>query len=413
VSIRSLTFFLAASCLCAQVGTRTEQIEMARDRKKIEPDTPDKLEQRLIMIKDTKLLERLSAGIAGFRVKIGGMPTGSGFALGPSYLREDLADGKLVLSGDVQGSTRRWYKFQLGAFVPEFARGRMFMDASAAYHNYNSLAYYGPGKDSEKNDRTNYLLEDFTADVLLGVRPFKWARAGGSVGVQLPNVGQGRDSRYASTDVQFARNPRVVGLRDEPDFRRTGVFAELDARDNPLGARAGSYVSFRFDDYRGGDDSQVDFQRLDVEVQQYVPLFNKRRVIALRGRTVQSYSSARDLPFYQQAVLGGGNELRGFRPYRFHDNNSFLMNAEYRWEVFAGLDMALFADAGHVTRDRWEFRMADLETSVGFGFRFNVRNSPFLRLDVGFSHEGFQVFVKFNGPFARRPLASSVAPHLF
>ena len=32
-------------------------------------------------------------------------------------------------------------------------------------------------------------------------------------------------------------------------------------------------------------------------------------------------------------------------------------------------------------------------------FRFNVRNNVFLRLDVGFSHEGFRVWVKFWNPF--------------
>ena len=41
----------------------------------------------------------------------------------------------------------------------------------------------------------------------------------------------------------------------------------------------------------------------------------------------------------------------------------------------------------------------DLETSAGFGFRFNVANTVFLRFDVGFSHEGFQYWMKFGNPF--------------
>ena len=32
-------------------------------------------------------------------------------------------------------------------------------------------------------------------------------------------------------------------------------------------------------------------------------------------------------------------------------------------------------------------------------FHFNVRNNVFLRLGVGFSHEGFRVWVKFWNPF--------------
>ena len=57
--------------------------------------------------------------------------------------------------------------------------------------------------------------------------------------------------------------------------------------------------------------------------------------------------------------------------------------------------------------------MNQMETTLGFGLRFNVRNAPFLRLDVGFSHEGFQIFLKFNGIFAQRPWGSSNAPHVF
>jgi hypothetical protein len=35
------------------------------------------------------------------------------------------------------------------------------------------------------------------------------------------------------------------------------------------------------------------------------------------------------------------------------------------------------------------------------------RNSVFLRMDVGFSHEGFQVWLKFNNIFAPKLIHSS------
>ena len=40
-----------------------------------------------------------------------------------------------------------------------------------------------------------------------------------------------------------------------------------------------------------------------------------------------------------------------------------------------------------------------METSEGFGLRFNARNRTFIRLDVGFSREGTCVWLKFNDPF--------------
>jgi len=102
-----------------------------------------------------------------------------------------------------------------------------------------------------------------------------------------------------------------------------------------------------------------------------------------------------------QPTLGGSDDLRGYRPYRFRDDNLLVMNAEYRWEIFSGLDMALFGDAGKVFARKSNFDLRNLESDAGFGFRFNARNQTFLRLDVGFSHEGFQVWVKFSNIFKR------------
>jgi hypothetical protein len=75
------------------------------------------------------------------------------------------------------------------------------------------------------------------------------------------------------------------------------------------------------------------------------------------------------------------------------------MNAEYRWEAFSGLDMALFFDAGQAVAKRQDFDISKMEIAAGFGFRFNVRNATFLRLDVVFSHEATRIWFRWGGPF--------------
>ena len=67
--------------------------------------------------------------------------------------------------------------------------------------------------------------------------------------------------------------------------------------------------------------------------------------------------------------------------------------------MFAGLDMAVFADAGKVFHSKSQWNVHDLEGAYGIGMRFNARNAVFMRIDAGFSHEGFQVWVKFNNVF--------------
>jgi outer membrane protein assembly factor BamA len=400
----------------APAQTRTAEIEKQRDAKAavLTEEKPSKPEARLIYFKEAKVLERISAGFGGFQLKIGGMPTGSGFALGPNYIRTDLAKGKLALDTGIQASTSQWLRMHASLAAPSMAKGKMFWEAYAVHRDYNSMTYYGPGPDSERRNRSTYKLEDTSFDTLIGVKPHKWVRFGASAGYIEANTGPSRNSEYARSEVLFRNHPDAPGLDHQPDFRRWGVFGQIDYRDSALGPRAGGNYSMRYDGFHDTEFKLHGFRRLDMEAQQYIPFFNKRRVIALRARTVQTFvDPGQTIPFFQQTALGGGDDLRGFRPYRFHGNNLAVVNAEYRWEVFSGLDMAIFADAGQVSHKKWQLELDDMETAVGFGFRFNARNAPFLRLDVGFSHEGFQIFLKFNGVFAQRPWGSSSAPHIF
>ena len=82
--------------------------------------------------------------------------------------------------------------------------------------------------------------------------------------------------------------------------------------------------------------------------------------------------------------------------YRFYDENAILFNAEYRWEITTGFDMALFADAGKVFNRPGDISLSNLETSAGFGFRFKNREKVVGRLDTGFSREGVRVWFRFG-----------------
>jgi hypothetical protein len=74
----ALLFFCVSSPwvpeLTAQVNSRAEEIELAREEKSkhLEPDELSKTENALRRIKEEKILERISQGVAGFRVKLGG-----------------------------------------------------------------------------------------------------------------------------------------------------------------------------------------------------------------------------------------------------------------------------------------------------------------------------------------------------
>ncbi|MCZ2154503.1 MAG: BamA/TamA family outer membrane protein [Bryobacterales bacterium] len=408
----------AAAPLCAQDGSitpdspavshagdaesRAAVIEQARARKALTlvPDVPNKWEVVLSRVKDEKILERITEGFGGFRAKLGGLAPGAGMAIGPEYYRDDLADGSFVARAAAQFSFGAAQKFDLQLTAPRLAHEKLEWDFQAVHHNYPHLDYYGPGADSRKTGRSNYRLEDTTIDTTLTLKPVRYVRLGASLGYLFANTGPGSRKEVISTDKQYP--PAVTsGIDSQANALRYGVFAQVDYRDNPGGPRSGGSYTAQYNIYRDQELNRFDFSRLTIDLQQYFPMFNQRRVVALRARTNHSFvSGGQAVPFYLQNILGGNSDLRGYRPFRFYGDNSLLMNAEWRWEVFSGLDMAIFTDAGKVMERHRDFNFRHLESDVGFGLRFNARNNTFMRLDVAFSHEGYRVWLAFGDAFA-------------
>jgi hypothetical protein len=100
-----------------------------------------------------------------------------------------------------------------------------------------------------------------------------------------------------------------------------------------------------------------------------------------------------------QPVLGEAADFRGYRPYRYRDNNLLLFNAEYRWEVSTGFDVALFGDSGRVFEKARQINLSHLKNSAGFGFRFKNRETVVMRVDTGFSREGWQLWLRLGNVF--------------
>jgi outer membrane protein assembly factor BamA len=398
-----------AASAAGEPKTRAEMIDAERGKKEAQlaAERLTRAEQKLLEVKERRTIERISGGVGGLRPVFGGLWTSSGFALGVEYQRDDMARGKMRFRTSARGSTRLWYKIDAEALFPSVAGDWLFADIYAVHHNYNSLPYYGPGPDSEKTGRTNYRLEDTALDGTMGVNLWNRLRIGGQMGIVRNNVGPGRDTRFASTETTYP--PQVApGIDEQVNLYRYAGFAWLDYR-SPSNRSGGNYI-FQFGHFEDYRYKKYSFNRYDIELQQYIPFLNERRVIALRARALLTHSyPGQETPFYMMPALGGSDTLRGYRPGRFYDDNSLLMSAEYRWEVFSGLDMAVFADAGKVSPRRGTINFSNLESDVGFGLRFNVRDQVFMRIDTAFSHEGFQVWFKFNPVFRARPLKTSSA----
>ena len=396
--------------------TRTAEIDAAREAKAadLEPEENSKAERAFIRFNENDTIMRLfAAGYSGFGLAVGNMVTGSGFAIGPKYSRPDLKNGNLTVLAAAEISTKSYYKMFAEADLPKLLHDHLALNFVASHRNYAQVDYYGRGPDSSKSQRTNYRLEDTSFDAIGILRPVRHLNLGGSVGGLLVNVGPGTSSKYASTETVFSP-AETPGLRQQTNFIRSGVFGQFDFRDNPAGPKAGGNYVLQYNWYHDHDLGAFGFRRMDIDVQQFVPFLNKTHRFALRARATFTESDNHQItPFYLEPVLGGAEDLRGFRPLRFSDKNRVVYNAEYQWEIFAGLEGAVFFDAGKVMPRRAQLGFSDLETDAGFGLRFNARDATFLRVDVGFSHEGFMVSAVFYDFFRGRRLGTTTGQPLY
>jgi len=148
---------------------------------------------------------------------------------------------------------------------------------------------------------------------------------------------------------------------------------------------------------------EFSFTAFNLEIQKYFPFLKKYRCIVFRFMTSAVYVDREDgkrVPFFMLPYLGGHNTLRGYREFRFLDENFVLMNLEYRWRALPPVDMALFMDLGKVFPNLEEYDATDLKSSLGVGIRFTSFESTFIRVDVAWHELGVpRYFVKFEKVF--------------
>jgi len=296
-------------------------------------------------------------------------------------------------------STRGYTRLAAGADFRNLGGSALDLRVHGNYSKFPQEDFFGLGQNSDTANRTNYLLETTRVGAQLQWRPAKLLDLSGGISYISPWISSGTDSRFPSTEELF--DPATLpGFTEQPDFLQSDASVALDWRDNPQHPHSGGRYGVQFSDVRDQDLSQFSFRRTAIDVQQYVPLPNRYRTLALRAAAVFTDPHAgQEVPFFYQPTLGGSQVLRGFREFRFQDRNSLVMTAEYRWEASWLLDGALFVDAGTVAFDRRDLTLHDLDVSYGFGFRVHSNSAFVARLDLAFSREGFIPLLRFEHVF--------------
>ncbi|MGE0815341.1 MAG: BamA/TamA family outer membrane protein [Vicinamibacterales bacterium] len=376
--------------------TRGAALDVARDARVGEVSPPGRtvLERALYWYDTQSVLDRLVRGWHGLHVVGGRFAAGAGSALGVGYTASTRA---LAVNAEVAGSSRGSARGLLELTARRIGRAPIDVTVHARGSDAPQEDFFGLGMSSRVEDRTNYLLTSVEGGATVTWHAAPGLDVAGGIGYLSPRVGHGTDPLLPSTEETF-ETAAIPGYLDRDDFLHTDIAVTYDRRDLPRHPHTGGRYGARLATYR--DRDRHTFRRTELSAEQYVPLPNRYRTLAVAASAVLTASGdGIDVPFYLQPSLGGASRLRGFREFRFQDRNAVAMTAEYRWEAWWALDGALFVDAGTVASSPGRLRVKDVAVSYGVGLRLHSNSALVTRLDLAFSREGFIPLLRFEHVF--------------
>lgn len=335
---------------------------------------------------------------SGVTPRFGSIVSGGGFAMGARYRNTLLFDRRAELTLTAMGSTKRYYRLD-GQFGGRRLGGTpLFALAEGGVREYTQEDFFGLGQETRREDRTNFLYRESRATLTAGIEPMSGLEAGGSLTWLRPSVGRGRDGLYPSVGERFT-DADAPGLSSQPRFLVTSIFARADRVGNPEAARTGGAASVTWTRVSDRETGAFSYRQLDIDARHYIPFLQGKRVVVVRGLLSTTATDAgQQVPFYMQPFLGGRRTLRGYDDQRFRGPHLLLLQAEYRFEVWPALDMAVFVDGGTVGARRADLDLSKLKHDYGVSFRFGGEHAIF-RVDLAYGGETRRFSVAFGDVF--------------
>jgi hypothetical protein len=354
-----------------------EQSDKAKD---LHPYAPDKFEALL-----NKFETILTGGVPQWHPFLESAYSGGGFTLGLGYLHFVSPYNQI----DFRGSyTALGYKRVEAEFsAPRLFHRRGDLTVVGGWREATQARFYGIGMETSKGDRTSYDFRQPYGSASLTLWPTRrlWMLHGGaelSQWSQRPGEGD-----VPSVDVVYTPQ-ELPGLGTTTTYLHSQGTVGFDWRPAQGYARRGGFYGVTLHDYADGDE-RFGFRQLDYEAIQHFPILREAWVISLRGLAQTTFTKRdQQIPFFMLPSIGSGSTLRGFTSQRFRDQNSLLLQAEWRIMVNRFLDTAVFYDAGKVTARRSDLNLEALKSDFGFGVRFHGPFATPLRIEVARGHEG-------------------------
>jgi ATP:ADP antiporter, AAA family len=349
----------------------------AQKAAQLRPYEPTRLERRIERIGD--FLQASKRPVYPF---VGSVFSGGGLALGAGHTSRFGDTGQFDVH--VARSVRN-FKTAAGTLkLPSFADNRIHVEMHASWLGAPSVAFYGTGNESLESNRTDLFYRTTTVGVSTRLQAARFFVVGGGLdAIKMESGG-----------------PDVPVATARPLYRRSSVFAEVDARQSPGYTTRGGLYRVGWSDYRQTNAGAHTFHRVDAEVQHFLPILRENSVIALRALASSVNTEAGEsVPYVLLPDLGGSHSLRGYPSWRFRDRNRVSVTGEYRWRAGHFVDMALFVDAGQVAPRLEKLDVREFKKTYGLGMSFHTPVSTITRLEVARTGEGTALLFSFSPSF--------------
>ncbi|HEX6892844.1 MAG TPA: BamA/TamA family outer membrane protein [Chryseolinea sp.] len=187
----------------------------------------------------------------------------------------------------------------------------------------------------------------------------------------------------------FILEQNVTGKDGGTDFG-LGFAAALDSRDNRYNAYKGALLLSTLTFYPKWLGSRYEFTSFYLDGRKY---FNPwlKHVIAVQA--TMTYTT-KNVPFYDLAMLGGEDRMRGYYKGALRDKLLIDTQVEYRMPIWGMFGLTTWVATGRVADKFSNFSLDGLWLSFGGGVRIRVdtKNNTNLRFDMGFGPNGVSGF---------------------
>jgi hypothetical protein len=314
--------------------------------------------------------------------------SGGGFAFGAGYAHHVSPYNMF----DVRASyTLKGYKRAEAEFTaPRLFHRRAALSVLGGWREATQVGFYGTGMGTAKEDRTNFDFQQpygSAALILWPTRRLLMLRGGVELSEWSQRPGEGR-----APSVETAYTPATLpGLASRTTYLHTDGTVGFDWRPSAGYARRGGFYGVTLHDYHD-TDQQFGFDQLNYEAIQHLPILRDTWAISLHALAQTAFhKSDQQIPFFLLPSAGGGSTLRGYSSWRFRDQNSLVVQAEWRIMASRFLDTAVFYDAGKVAARWQDLDLDGMKSDYGFGVRFHGPVSTPLRIELARSREGLAI----------------------